>query len=32
MYEKRVLDAWYGLFSTGDPKYFQQLMQAVLAR
>jgi putative intracellular protease/amidase len=32
MYEKSVLDAWYGLFLTGDPKYFQQLMQAVRAR
>jgi putative intracellular protease/amidase len=28
MYEKKVLDAWYGLFSTGDPKYFFALMQA----
>jgi putative intracellular protease/amidase len=32
MYEKSVLDAWYGLFSTGDPTYFQQLLQAVRAR
>jgi putative intracellular protease/amidase len=31
MYEKSVLDAWYGLFSTGDAKYFHQLMQAVQA-
>jgi putative intracellular protease/amidase len=28
MYEKKVLDAWYGLFSTGDAKYFFALMQA----
>jgi hypothetical protein len=28
LYEKSVLDAWYGLFSTGDAKYFHQLMQA----
>jgi putative intracellular protease/amidase len=32
MYDKSVLDAWYGLFSTGDAKYFQQLMQAVHAK
>jgi putative intracellular protease/amidase len=31
LYEKSVLDAWYGLFSTGDAKYFHQLMQAVQA-
>jgi putative intracellular protease/amidase len=28
MYPKPVLDAWHGLFSTGDPKYFYALMQA----
>jgi len=32
MYEKSVLDAWYGLFSTGDANYFQQLMQALKAK
>jgi putative intracellular protease/amidase len=32
MYEPGVLDAWYGLFSTGDAKYFYQLMQAVQAQ
>jgi putative intracellular protease/amidase len=29
MYEPSVLDAWHGLFSTGNAKYFYQLMQAV---
>jgi putative intracellular protease/amidase len=28
LYPKPVLEAWYGLFSTGDPKYFYALMQA----
>jgi putative intracellular protease/amidase len=32
MYEQGVLDAWYGLFSTGDAKYFHELMQAVQAK
>ena len=25
LYEPRVLDAWYGLFKTGDPKYYAEL-------
>lgn len=25
VYEERVLDAWYGLFKTGDPKYYAGL-------
>ena len=25
LYEPRVLDAWYGLFKTGDPKYYADL-------
>ncbi|WP_293642749.1 hypothetical protein [Polaromonas sp.] len=29
LYTDEVLDAWYGLFKTGDGKYFQQLMKAV---
>ena len=28
VYDDDVLDAWYGLFKTGDGKYFQQLMKA----
>ena len=32
IYEKSVLDAWYGLFSTGDAKYFHQLMRALQAK
>lgn len=28
VYEPPVLDAWYGLFSTSEPRYFQALMQA----
>jgi putative intracellular protease/amidase len=28
MYPRPVLDAWYGLFSTGDAKYFQALVEA----
>jgi len=28
IYDEDVLDAWYGLFKTGDGKYFQQLMKA----
>jgi putative intracellular protease/amidase len=28
MYPRPVLDAWYGLFSTGDAKYFQALGEA----
>jgi len=31
LYSDEVLDAWYGLFKTGDGKYFQQLMKAVSA-
>jgi putative intracellular protease/amidase len=26
LYEDRVLDAWYGLFKTGDPKYYAALV------
>lgn len=25
LYEERVLNAWYGLFKTGDPKYYAEL-------
>lgn len=25
LYESKVLDAWYGLFKTGDPKYYAEL-------
>jgi putative intracellular protease/amidase len=32
MYPKAILDAWYGLFSTGDPKYFQALSQEASTR
>ncbi len=28
IYDGAVLNAWYGLFKTGDAKYFQQLMKA----
>jgi putative intracellular protease/amidase len=28
IYDDAVLNAWYGLFKTGDAKYFQQLMKA----
>ena len=28
VYDDDVLDAWYGLFKTGDGKYFEQLMKA----
>jgi putative intracellular protease/amidase len=28
VYEKPVLDAWYGLFSTSQPRYFLALMEA----
>ena len=28
VYDDDVLDAWYGLFKTGDGKYFQQLVKA----
>ena len=28
VYDNDVLNAWYGLFKTGDRKYFQQLMKA----
>ena len=28
IYDDDVLNAWYGLFKTGDGKYFQQLMKA----
>ncbi|HKU37209.1 MAG TPA: type 1 glutamine amidotransferase family protein [Polyangiales bacterium] len=28
LYRRPVLDAWYGLFSTGEAKYFYALMQA----
>jgi putative intracellular protease/amidase len=26
LYEGRILDAWYGLFKTGDPKYYAELV------
>lgn len=26
VYENKVLDAWYGLFKTGDPKYYAALV------
>lgn len=26
LYEEKVLDAWYGLFKTGDPKYYAALV------
>jgi hypothetical protein len=26
LYEDRVLDAWYGLFKTGDAKYYAELV------
>lgn len=29
LYSKPVLEAWFGLFKTGNPKYFGDLMQAV---
>jgi putative intracellular protease/amidase len=29
VYEPAVLEAWYGLFSTGDPQWFGKLMAAV---
>jgi hypothetical protein len=25
VYEEKVLEAWYGLFKTGDPKYYAAL-------
>jgi putative intracellular protease/amidase len=25
LYEEKILEAWYGLFKTGDPKYYAQL-------
>lgn len=28
VYDDDVLEAWYGMFKTGDGKYFQQLMKA----
>lgn len=28
LYSKPVLEAWYGLFSTGESRYFYELMQA----
>jgi hypothetical protein len=28
VYDEPVLDAWYGLYSTGEPRYFHALMQA----
>ena len=28
IYDDAVLNAWYGLFKTGDAKYFLQLMKA----
>ena len=31
LYSSAVLDAWYGLFKTGQPAYFEALMQAVHA-
>jgi len=30
LYTTRVLDAWYGLFKTGRPEYFEALLKAVL--
>ncbi|MEY4576339.1 MAG: thiazole biosynthesis protein ThiJ [Pseudomonadota bacterium] len=27
LYSPRVLDAWYGLFSTGEPQYYVELMR-----
>lgn len=32
LYKQDVLDAWYGLFKTGDGKYFPQLMKAAAAK
>ena len=32
IYEQPVLDAWYGLYTTGDPRYFHALMQAGAAK
>jgi hypothetical protein len=29
LYSQQVLDAWYGLFKTGRPEYFIELMKAV---
>jgi len=29
LYSPQVLDAWYGLFKTGETKYFETLMQAI---
>lgn len=29
LYSPEVLDAWYGLFKTGETKYFETLMQAI---
>ena len=26
LYEERILDAWYGLFKTGDPRYYAELV------
>jgi len=31
LYRPSVLDAWYGLFKTGQPEYFGELMQAANA-
>jgi putative intracellular protease/amidase len=31
VYDTAVLDAWYGLYSTGEPRYFHALMQASAA-
>ena len=28
LYEERILDAWYGLFKTGDPKYYAELVSS----
>jgi putative intracellular protease/amidase len=28
LYTQQVVDAWYGLFKTGQPEYFEALMQA----
>jgi hypothetical protein len=25
LYDAKVLEAWYGLFKTGDPKYYAEL-------
>jgi putative intracellular protease/amidase len=32
VYEPAPLEAWYGLFSTGDPQYFARMMELEQAR